>query len=209
MTKKHWLMVLIAVLLALSVVALLLVFLLPKNERPINLTLSCQDVIVDINEISPIDVTVNMPTARLVYEIEDTTIATIENGQVRGLAVGKTMLIVTATFKDQTVSTQAMITVREKNFRFEFYSLQHCQSNGLTLFYSSPASFSYRLYDEYGNIIVNASNPTISVTEGISYSLEFGKIVLSGKKDGFLTLEFIQYSFKVTIRLVFSEEVIN
>lgn len=209
MTKKHWLIVLIAVLLALSVVALLLVFLLPKNDKPIILTVSCQNVVVDINECAPIDVAVNMPTATLVFAVEDTSIAQIENGQIRGLAVGKTKLTVTATFKDQTVSADATITVREKNFDFVLLPSQHCQSSGLTLYYSSPASFTYRLYDENGNVVVNASNPTISVTEGISYSLEFGQIVLNAQRDGYIILEFVQYSYKVTIRLVYSEGIID
>lgn len=208
MTKNKWLIAIICVLLSLSVVALLLFFFLPKKEKPFQLTLTCENVVVGINESSPIVVRVNMPTATITYEIENTNIAQLENNQVRGISAGTTFLYVTATYKEQTVSYTATIRVEENLLVFVIIPKQNCESYGTTLYYTSPASFTYKLYDKSGNQIPDPA-PIITTTEGISYTNDIGQITVSAQKDGYITFNFFEQGATVTVKLVLKQEILN
>ncbi len=209
MKKNKLFISLICVFLALSVALLLVIFLLPpKKNDEFKLSITCQNVSVGVNEISPIVYTVNSPLAKVTFYIEDSNIADIENGFVRGYSEGETTIKAVAKLNDDVVSASAKVVVEGSKMNFHLIATQSCVSDGLTLTYSSPATFGFEVFDNDGEQVLDP-NYTISSSEGIKYNLKLSSIILTSTCDGYISFNFYEINFSVTIRLVYMQDLQN
>ena len=205
MTKRNWLIVLIAVFMALSVITLLLIFLLPKkDEEEFTLTLTCQNLTLDVNTYSKLIYSINSPLAKVEMKIEDESIAKIdEEGFVLALKPGTTQISVTASLGEDTVTKTAQIIVLSPPITFKLISNFNCESDGLTLLCKENAIFSFEVYDKNEEIIIDPNFSTMT-SEGISYTRKFSNFLLTSKCDGFITFNFYELGETITIKIIYS-----
>ncbi len=205
MKDKKILISIICVFVALTVLILLLAFLLPRKKTPITLTLSCSDITVTINESQDIRYQANLPVSDIIFSVEDDSIAVVEGNSIRGVAIGETKLTIIATSGEMTTKKEVMVIVEGSKLRFDLKPMQNCESDGLTLFYTENSTFSFTVYGENQKPLID---PIYQITaENISYTTEFGNIILRSQNDGYITFNFFEHRFTVTIKLVYKETI--
>ena len=110
--KKSWKYLLVLPIIAIAVVVVILT--LPKGES-IPLSVTAKDVVLEIGDSENISYDVNIKQAVVSFKVEDETKANVNSSEKKivGLSEGKTNLIVTAKYGNETSVVTVSVTVLE------------------------------------------------------------------------------------------------
>ena len=110
--KKSWKYLLVLPIIVIAVVVVILT--LPKGES-IPLSVTAKDVVLEIGDSENISYDVNIKQAVVSFKVEDETKANVNSSEKKivGLSEGKTNLIVTAKYGNETSVVTVSVTVLE------------------------------------------------------------------------------------------------
>lgn len=205
--KKNKLILLLAITFLLaSIVVLVVYFCLfrQKTQSSDVFTISCSNLEMVVGQTCRLPIEISFEEADLCYEIEDSKIVVISDGNITALNAGMTKITITASYKSKQATCNFNVTVMRDTLTCNLKENSDCKilDNKIYLT-SSSCQFFVELYNKFDEMIINpACEILVSDEKNIKIEkLPFG-FLLCAKENGFITFDFYEYDFTISFEVI-------